>query len=303
MQAAKRILVTGASGLLGRALCAELSHTHEVIRSSRRATNSAAAADLSDEASVVRLIRETNPHLIVNSAAFADVDGCELDPKRAYEANALSAKHLASSCAAAGIPWVQISTDYVFDGRADRPYRETDPTAPVNIYGLTKLAGEVFALSGSADCAVVRTSWLFGAGAPTSFVNAVLCRLKTEKVVSVLDDQMDAPTSVKDLSRAVGRITERMLEQPGSFGRKVYHVCNTGGATRLEMARWMRECLGQGARVERTDRSKIPNRVALRPPYAVMSNEAFVRDFGLPMRSWKESLKEFVRSEEVPCGS
>ncbi len=298
------ILVTGASGMLGRVLSERLRKTEKVLGVSRRDADGLLSCDLSDAAQVRRLFDAHPVDFVVNSAAYSDVDGCELDPALAHAANTLGPKNLSEICGARKIPWLHISTDYVFDGRKREPYKEDDATGPVNIYGLTKWVGEFYAQHSASPCAVVRTSWLFGGPNPKNFVEAVAARLCKESRVEVLDDQTDAPTSVADLSVAIERMMAFMRKEAlGRRWNETFHVCNTGGATRLEMTEKMRDFLGRKeVRVEKADRSRITNRVAIRPAYAVMSNERFTRTFGMTMRPWQESLREYVQ-KGLSCAS
>jgi dTDP-4-dehydrorhamnose reductase len=295
------ILVTGASGMLGQALCPLLEKKHPVLRVSRRGTGGTKAVELSDE-NALRSLFESNPiRLVIHTAAYSDVDGCERDPKQAYDSNVLAPKNLAALCGSKNVPWIHVSTDYVFDGRAHSPYKEEDKTGPVNIYGVTKWLGEYYALHSASPCAVVRTSWLFGHGNPNTFVNAILAKLKKGEDITVLDEQTTSPTSVPDLSKALERIAEFLLDgtrkEAGKKWNEIFHVCNTGGTTRLEMTKAMRDVLKLKNRVERTD--TIPNRPAIRPkPYTVMSNERFQRTFGMKLRPWQDALAEYVQETQ-----
>lgn len=291
------VLVTGSSGMLARSLIAHLKKNRPVLGVSRRASDGALACDLSDPSSAKKLFDAHPVDLVINAAAYSDVDGCERDPKLAYESNTLVPKNLSGLCSAKKIPWIHISTDYVFDGRKRAPYREEDAAGPVNIYGITKWLGEFYARNSSAACAVVRTSWLFGAPNPKNFVDAIAARLKTQDAVFALDDQTDSPTSVKDLCQALERIADFI----GKFGgrkrwNETFHVCNRGQTTRLEMAGTIRDLLGRKqVRVEKADRKRIRDPLAaLRPPYAVMSQERFEKTFGMTLRPWREALSEYI---------
>ncbi len=241
---------------------------------------------------------------MINAAAYSNVDGCEKDPKLAHESNALAVKYLAAHCGRFGVPLIHVSTDYVFDGRKNSPYVESDGTAPVNIYGLTKLEGEYYAARCQSPSAIVRTSWLFGPGTSVNFVSAILERLKKENAVGVLDDQTDAPTYVADLVDAIQKIGERLLSGPGARkSGEIYHVCNSGSATRLEMTLKMKEILNlRDVKVSRTDPGTIQGRLAVRPVYAVMSNRHYQQSFGVKLRSWQDSLAEYLKQPSL-CAS
>jgi dTDP-4-dehydrorhamnose reductase len=291
-----KILVTGASGMLGKALTKRLAAGSGVIGLSKSGREGSLRCDLSDPAQVARFFAENNPHAVIHTAAYSDVDGCERDPKLAHESNALAVKYLAEACSSKNIPLVHVSTDYVFDGQKKMPYVENDATCPVNIYGMTKLEGEYYALRCAAPSAVVRTSWLFGAGNPQNFVNAIIERLRSGSPVSVLDDQEDSPTYVEDLSEAIEKIVLRLLSgKSGKNEENIFHVCNAGSATRYAMTLKIREFLGlKNVRVEKTDRSQIKNRLAIRPAYCVMSTERYQKTFHTKLRSWEEALREYV---------
>ena len=300
------VLVTGASGMLGKALVKLLSADHEAFGISKRGLSGFHRCDLSVEKEVEAAFRSAKPALVIHTAAYSDVDGCERDPQLAFESNVLASKHLAQACAKHGVPWIYVSTDYVFDGRKRTPYAENEATGPVNIYGMTKWCGEYYALNGPVHSASVRTSWLFGAENPANFVNAILERLRKEKTVSVLDDQTDSPTYVKDLSLALLKIGQHLMalqaKDPVHPVHEVFHVCNTGAATRLEMTQHMKEWLKLDVTVEKADKSQIKNRLAIRPAYVVMSTKRYEQFSGQKMRPWQESLKEYV-TEGVPCAS
>ncbi|MBI2094682.1 MAG: dTDP-4-dehydrorhamnose reductase [Candidatus Omnitrophica bacterium] len=292
------VLLTGATGLLGRALVRHLAADYSVTAVSKSGAGSVVPCDLSEEGSVAALFGSRKLSLAVHAAAWSDVDGCENDPMLAHRVNALGTRHLALECARRRIPLVYISTDYVFDGRKETPYEEKDRTCPVNVYGMTKLEGEHYARLAPRSV-VVRTSWLFGAGPSSGFVNAMLGRLKNEDAVQVLDDQVGAPTYAEDLSGAIRRIAAYLLDRgPAAAmpaGGGLFHVCNAGSATRYEMALRMTEWLGLGrVRVEKAVEKSVPGRVAIRPRRSVMSPAHFENFFKERMRPWEESLKDYL---------
>ena len=292
-------LVTGSSGMLGRVLCTHLEKSQKVLRVSRQGLDGGLRCDLSDPEAVGRLFHEHSVGLVIHTAAYSDVDGCERDPKHAYAANAQAPRNLSEVCGAKHIPWIHISTNYVFDGRKKTPYVEQDPTGPVNIYGVTKWVGEFYAKSSVSPCANVRTSWLFGGPNPKNFVNAITERIQKEDLVTVLNNQTDAPTSVKDLSLALEKIARLLREQPSERRwNETLHVCNGGVATHQDLTETIRDVLGRkNVRVEITDPAKIPNRIAIRPaPMAAMSNARFEKMFDMKLRPWRESLSEYIKS-------
>ena len=298
------ILITGSSGMLGKALIKTMRQRHEVIGVSRHPGLGDVSCDLSDERQVGELFKSHRPSLVIHCAAFSDVDGCERDPKAAYACNVMASKFLSEACAVSRVPWIYVSTDYVFGGQKTSPYDEKDATAPVNIYGLSKWCGEFYALASGVSSVIVRTSWLFGPSNSSNFVNAILQSLKKEKEVSVLDDQTDSPTSVKDLSQALQTIGEHLMaahaKDPNSVWHDTFDVCNAGGTTRYDMTVQMKKDLGfKDVRVQKADTTQIKNRVAVRPSYAVMSTRHYENFFGKTLRPWQESLREYVLEAAV----
>ncbi len=293
--------------MLGKVLTKRLSAKHKVLAVSKSGRNDTTLCDLTKEKDVEGFFGGNPLDLVIHTAAYSDVDGCERDPKLAHESNALATKYLAANCALSRTPFIYVSTDYVFDGRKKSPYKEEDAVCPVNIYGLTKLEGEYYARTLPPVSAIVRTSWLFGPGNPANFVNAVTERLKKEKVVRVLADQEDSPTYVGDLAAALEKIGEYLValvnKDRDSRFHEVFHVCNSGSTTRYGLTAAIKEILGlKEVKVERFDKKDLAGRLALRPAYAVMSTERFERLFHMKLRPWEESLREYLNAG-IPCAS
>lgn len=255
------------------------------------------------------LPRAQNPRLpegadlVLNAAAYSDVDGCERDPERAHASNALLARHLAVQCQKRKIPNIYVSTDYVFDGLKKNLYVEKDPVNPVNIYGMTKLEGEANTRAHAWVSAIVRTSWLFGPGNPRNFVNQIVGRLGNEAGVNVLDDQKDSPTYVKDLAVALEKVAQRLFKLAGRPLKgpvcETYHVCNRGVATRLEMASRIRRTMRVRDKfVKRADPGQVQGRLALRPAFASMSPALYEKTFKTTMRPWQEALAEYLKGPD-----
>lgn len=291
------VLVTGAGGMLGSVLMPFLQTQFKVIGTSLTGRQGI-ACDLSQELSVLELLQKQKPDLVIHGAAYSDVDGCERDPEKAYKANALSCKWLSQFCSSSKIPWIYVSTDYVFDGRKSSLYEADDKTGPVNIYGVTKWLGEFYAQQSTSPTAVVRTSWLFGADNSLNFVNAILKKMRESEKISVLDDQTDCPTSVQDLSQALKTIGDLLIHEKTKGSKKffeIYQVCNSGATTRLDMTREIKSVLKLPVTVEKTDRSQIQNRLAIRPANVAMSAKKYEALAGKRMRPWQDALKEFLK--------
>jgi dTDP-4-dehydrorhamnose reductase len=208
------VLVLGRSGQLAQALVAAAGKRGVAIRCAGRDE-----ADLSKPGAAAALIVALRPKLVLNSAAYTAVDQAEVEPRLAFRINAEGAGEAAAAAETLGIPFVQISTDYVF--RSGGPHNEDAPTEPVNIYGRSKLAGEQAVRSASARHLIVRTSWLYGATAG-NFAANMLRLAATEQEVRVVDDQLGCPTSADDLADALIRLSVRLLEEEGASGRTLH---------------------------------------------------------------------------------
>ncbi|MFY9587693.1 MAG: dTDP-4-dehydrorhamnose reductase [Actinomycetota bacterium] len=271
-----RVLITGGAGQLGRDLAAVLGSDAVAL--------SHADLDITNVDMVLAAVGEYGPDAIVNCAAWTDVDGCEGDAVRARLVNADGAGNVARAAGDAFV--VQVSTDYVFDGRGSRPYSETDPTNPISEYGRSKLLGEEAVLTSGARAAVVRSAWLYGAGT-ANFVAAILRASRSRATLSVVDDQVGSPTSTPDLAGALVALIEA-----GATG--VLHGVNAAECSRFEFAQAIFEEAGlDPSRVEPVPTSAMP-RPAARPAYAALNGVAW-RGAGLPqMRPWREALHEVV---------
>ena len=305
---AKKILVTGSTGMLGRVIMSDWSFTNDLTGLSRRGGEGTVACDLSDLQKIGKVFSKNCFDLVIHTAAYSDVDGCERDPQAAWACNALAVRNLATLCGQKKIPLLTVSTDYVFDGEKRSPYLESDPTRPVNIYGMTKLEGEVHTKNLAWVSAVVRTSWLFGAGNPRNFVNQILEVIKKGPEVSVLADQKDCPTYVKDLAAALEKIGSRLIilgkKNPANSVFETYHVCNGGITTRYDMTLKLKEFLGlKNVRVLRAKASHIAERRAIRPAYAAMSTKRYQRTFKVSLRRWQEALKDYVLTSSSGAAS
>lgn len=271
-----RVLITGGAGQLGRDLAALLGD--QAIALSRE------ECDVTNAPAVAGVIARAEPDAIVNAAAWTDVDGCEGDPARAYMVNALGAGNVARAAGDALV--VQVSTDYVFDGRANNPYSEYDPTNPLSEYGRSKLGGEDEVAGAARRFAVVRTAWLYGAGT-RNFVAAILRAGRTRPRLQVVDDQIGSPTSTLDFAEALVAVIER-----GVTG--LLHGVNAGECSRYQFAcRIFAEAGLDPDRIEPVPTSAMP-RPAVRPAYAPLDGVAW-RTAGLSeLRHWSSALRDVV---------
>ena len=263
-----RVLVTGAGGQLGREVVeACLSAGDEVVACDRT------VLDVTDRDQVLQVMAAAAPDAVVHAAAWTDVDGCETDPERAYAANALGTRHVAEAARLVGARICYVSTDYVFDGTADRPYHEWDATNPVSVYGRSKLAGEVVL---GPDDTVVRTSWVCGRHG-RNFVKNILAGAAAGRPLTVVDDQHGCPTFAEDLAAMVRRLVVARL--PGLF-----HVTNQGPTTWYRFARDALDAAGLDTSLVTpiTTADLQPPRPAPRPANSVLDNAA-LRLSGVPL--------------------
>lgn len=271
------ILVVGANGMLGRDLMKEL---HGEVKGLDLPD-----IDITSFESVQDVIDRLKPRVVVNAAAYTDVDGCESNTELAMQVNGEGAAFLAMASRSAGAKLVQVSTDYVFDGGKGSPYVEDDPTGPLSVYGESKLAGEMNAKF-NPDHLIVRTQWLYGIHGK-NFVETML-RLAGEKdELDVVDDQIGSPTWTVDLSRSI-----RALIEHDCTG--TYHAANSGHCSWNEFARAIFEEAGITMRVNPLTTDKL-NRPARRPLYSTLDCSKLSSDTGFAPQSWREALQHYLR--------
>ncbi|TDE15912.1 dTDP-4-dehydrorhamnose reductase [Jiangella asiatica] len=271
-----RWLVTGAAGMLGHDLVTLLTERDMKVTAARRDQ-----LDVTDAAAVDDAV--SGHDVVVNAAAWTDVDAAESDETAAFAVNGTAPGLLAAACARHGARLVHVSTDYVFDGQASEPYPEDAPTAPRSAYGRTKLAGERAVLSGLPDAVVVRTAWLYGQHG-RNFV-ATMARLAASRDhVDVVDDQRGQPTWSHDLAQRVVELID--AGAPGG----AYHATNSGSTTWFGLARAVFTHLGlDPSRVRPTTTEAFP-RPAPRPAYSVLGHDGWARAGLGPMRPWEDAL-------------
>lgn len=278
--------------MLGQDLAAVLRPNYEVLALDHR------ECDISDETAVRRVFCEWRPKLVVNCAAFTDVDACESEPERAFAVNARGAGHVARAAEHAGGRVFYISTDYVFDGEKREPYCEDDPTRPISVYGRSKLAGEqqTFGINGGgsngsgAGHAVIRTAWLYGSKR-TNFADNILAQALApeppERKIVAVADQVSSPTWTVHLAR-------KIAELAGTAARGVVHVVNSGACTRQQMAQAIVDQLRVPITVGGTAWAKL-NRPAPRPAYSVLGCSRLVQLGLAPLPPWREALEEYIQ--------
>jgi len=274
------ILLIGANGQLGSDLRRGAAPGREVTAITRQ------ELDITDHRRVAGMLRETRPDVIVNTAAFINVETSEVEVDAAFAVNAVAVRNLAVAADAIGACLVHISTDYVFDGARRVPYTEQAPTGPLNVYGNSKLAGEFFVRALCRRHLIVRSSGLYGlagsSGKGGNFVRTMLRLGKEKGEVSVVTDQVLTPTYTKDLAEMTWRLVDG-----GAQG--VMHVTNSGSCTWSEFARAIFELSGMDVAVHPTDSASVGLK-ARRPAYSVLDNTRLEREGYGAMRPWREAL-------------
>lgn len=269
-----KILVAGAGGQLGQSLLGVLDG-HEVVPTGRQ------QLDITRFEKVRSVLSEIGPELVINAAAWNRVDDAEDDPVAAYRTNALGPRNLAVAAGECGAALVHVSTDYVFDGVAGRPYHEFDRPNPQSAYGRSKLAGEEAVRALLPRHYVVRTAWLYG---PTgaNFPRTMLS-VSDRPEVRVVNDQIGSPTWTPHLAEAIARLVETR-----AFG--TYHMAGDGAASWWELTRALYSELGITTPVRPVSTEEFP-RPAPRPPYSVLTT---IQSPEIRLPPWKEGLRAFV---------
>lgn len=271
-----KLLITGGEGQLGKEAALYFSKKHEVIALGRK------DLDITDERIVVEEVSKIKPDMIINAAAYTDVDGCEDNRERAFSINGYGACNLAKAAESIGAGIVHISTDFVFDGSSRIPYIESDRTNPLSVYGKSKLLGEELVSKNCSKHYIVRTAWLYGAEGK-NFVKTMLRLSKEKDYLSVVDDQVGCPTSVRELIRIVDT-----LINSDAYG--IYNGVCSGSCSWYEFALKIFELAGVNIRVERISSEKL-GRKAPRPAYSVLNTSKLKLNFGYEPTDWVSALK------------
>jgi dTDP-4-dehydrorhamnose reductase len=274
-----RVLLTGAGGQLGLELAEMLPRRgHELVALTR------GEFDIADPDKVDRVVEAHLPELVVNAAAYTNVDGCEAETTLAYSVNATGPRNLAQACERRGCELLHVSTNYVFDGKGERPYEPFDPPNPISAYGRTKLAGEEYVERLSTRWYVVRSSGVYGQG--HNFVRTMLRAATQRDTLRVKDDEFVSPTYARDLAEGIVAILEA-----GRYGR--YHLTNAGACSWYEFAREVFRLTGVEIEVVPVSSSEYPL-PASRPANGVLSA------LGSPeLRHWREALAAYLEREAV----
>jgi len=284
----RRILVIGAKGMLGKDLV-------EILRSSSRVDQhldceilgwDIEEIDIQEEKNTVTKIESLRPNIVINIAAYTNVDGCESHDEKAFAINAEGMRHVALGALRCRAKVVYLSTDYIFDGKKREPYLEDDPPHPLSVYGRSKLRGEQYVQEMVEDALIVRTQWLYGKYG-NNFVASVLRQAREKKVLSIVNDQVGSPTYTIDLSRVISVLIQ-------CDARGVFHVANSDLCTWFAFGQEILKLSGmEGVRIVPISSEEL-GRPAKRPLYSVLNTEKLKRETGMTLRPWSEALKEYL---------
>ncbi|OPF19127.1 dTDP-4-dehydrorhamnose reductase [Microcystis aeruginosa KW] len=284
----KKVLLIGAKGQVGQELQVTLPSLGEVISIGRE------ELDLTNSEKIGQLIREIHPDYLVNAAAYTAVDKAETEPDLAYSINATAPKIMAESAEKIQAKFLHISTDYVFDGRKNTPYLETDLTNPLGVYGQSKLRGEEEIKTVNSQAIILRTAWVYGSYGKSNFVKTMLRLGKEREELKVVVDQLGSPTWSKDIAAA---ITQLLINDDNPAG--IYNFTNSGVASWFDLTKAIFEeakISGIPLKIQRVipiTTAEYPT-PAVRPAYSVLSSQKISQQLGYIPPYWRDSLKAML---------
>jgi len=278
-----KIAIIGAKGMLGQELCRTLGKQHNILAWDIE------EIDITQRAHTIELLTAEQPNLIINSAVFVDLEGCESNPDKAWQINAVGAQNLALAARQAGSALLYISTDYIFDGTSETDYDEVAIPNPLNQYGRSKLAGERFSLQICPRAYAVRTAWLFG-HTPNNYVDRVLKAAEKDGVVRMPVDQLESPTYTGHLAEAILHLIDT-----GAYG--IYNVTSIGACTRASFAQYVLQRAGRAERVEIVEASAL-KRFANRPVRSVLDCRLYQLVTGPTLPQWQQGIDDYLANEK-----
>jgi dTDP-4-dehydrorhamnose reductase len=278
-----KIIVTGANGQLGSEF-RSLSKTASGIEFIFLTRNE---FSLQHSERIAQILDDQQPQYLINCAAYTAVDKAETESDVSFTANAIAPGIIAAECRARGVRFIHISTDYVFNGQSSRPYRESDPTDPVNFYGSGKREGEQRVQTADPEAIIIRTAWVYSIYG-NNFVKTMLRLMKERESINVVNDQVGTPTYAADLAAAIIDIIVKDKWQGG-----IYHYSNEGAISWYDFAVAIRDLSGLSCKVNPIPTTAYPT-PAKRPHYSVLDKTKIRKTFQLPMIDWKTSLTKCI---------
>jgi dTDP-4-dehydrorhamnose reductase len=275
-----KILITGANGQVGSELREQLKDSEHTLFASDLDT-----VDITDDSRLESFVSARNPDVIVNCASMTNVNLCENEPERAYVVDVTGAETVARAANRAGAGWVQFSSDYVFDGTSHVPYRETDATNPLNVYGKTKVACEELIRQSCERHFIIRTAWLYGFTG-SNFVRTILGAARRGQPIRVVKDQTGNPTNTADLVKLLPKLIDT-----GRFG--TYHCTCDGECSWYDFAAEFLRLSGYDCTITACATHEFPL-PARRPAYSSLDNGKLQQTVGGAMRDWREAIADFM---------
>jgi dTDP-4-dehydrorhamnose reductase len=288
MKPMTKILITGANGQLG----SEIRKSSDSFSDLRFVFTDLNELDITNPEAVEALLAQEKPQWVVNCAAYTAVDKAETEEETAWLINAIAPAILAEKSKAAGCRYVQISTDYVFDGKNYRPYVEQDEVCPTSVYGHTKLEGELISLTNNPETLVIRTSWLYSSFG-NNFVKSMIKFGMERDHLNVIFDQIGTPTYAGDLAMTILEIIQKTESGSCEFVPGTYHYSNEGVCSWYDFALAIHQIYGINCRVDAIESKDYPSPVA-RPPYSVLNKSKIKSIFGIHIPYWRTSLEKCI---------
>lgn len=292
-----KILITGCKGQLGSQIinilkegASELGTIAEEYRTAEIIGVDIEELDIANLEEVKTIISDIKPNIVINSAAYTNVDGCESNQDLAFKVNSLGPRNLAIACEQVSAKLIHISTDYVFEGNGTVPYKEYDITNPVSVYGKTKLLGENYVREFCSRYFILRTAWLYGYNG-NNFVKTIIKAAKERGHLDVVNDQRGNPTNAEDLAHHILKLD--LTEEYG-----VYHCTGDNECSWYDFAKAIVEYAGIECTVSPITSDEI-NRAAKRPSFSSLDNMMLRCSVGDDMRDWREALKEFIEKYKI----
>lgn len=283
------ILVTGSNGQLGN----EMRIVSEQLKQHTFFFTDVAELDITDKVAVNEFFKQNAPDIVVNCAAYTDVNRAESDLEKAELINATAPKILAECCKANGAKFIHVSTDYVFDGSAHLPYNETDKENPVSAYGTTKYHGEQNIVASGCEYVIIRTCWLYSSFGK-NFVKTMATLGATKEELGVVFDQVGTPTYAADLANAIATIIAKTAQDPAAFVKGIYHFSNEGVCSWYDFTVAIMGLYNLNCRIKPLHTDEYPT-PANRPAYSVLDKTKIKNTFGITIPHWYESLKVCVK--------
>lgn len=291
-----RVLVLGSEGMLGSAIVNVLSGKRiDVLGADLKAKN--LSVDITDKKALFLLTKDLKPDIIINSAAYTDVDGCEQKSDIAYSVNSEGAGNIAEAAKQNRAFLIFISTDYVFDGLKTSPYLENDIPAPLSIYGDSKLKGEEYIKKTLDTYLIIRTSWLFGKNG-RNFVDRIIAKISAKEELKIVDDQIGSPTYVDDLAAALAELIAELRINPVCWrkrdkGLRILNITNSNVCSWYDFAKEIAELIGCEKVVIEPIKSNDAGYPAKRPKNSCLDNSRFEKLYGRKLPNWQDALRRY----------